>query len=246
MKITSTPIFILLVAVLALSSCSNYGDKVSKDSVEVYYKENISKQQAQQTLDLLHPSWNESGTQKSVQLTKSGDTVSFRMVINEQKAKDVKDESYLLLANGISSSVFNGSPVNVDLTNDKFETLRTLHYKKMDVDDYGTKFSSGNIEVYTKEGFSEKEAEALAGFIDRMDGDAADTKSFQAGKDGNGLCTISMVSSPERSAALPDKEYYVLAGLLSDSVFNGAPVILHLTDDTFKPYQTFKHMAMTE
>jgi hypothetical protein len=246
MKLTTTLFFSLSAAAFLLSACTNYGDKVSKDFVEVYYKENITKEQAQQTLDLLYPSWNESSNQKSVQLTKSGDTVNFRMVINEEKAKDIKDESYLLLTNGISSSVFKGSPVNVDLTNDKFETIRTLRYKKMDAEDYGTKINSGNIDVYAKDGFNEKQAETLAAFIDQMDGDAADTKSFQATGSSDGVYTISMVSSPERSAALPEKEFYDLAGLLSDSVFSGAPLILHLTDDMFKPYQTFRHNIKSE
>ena len=240
-------VYTFLAASIVLGSCNNnYGDKVSKDFVEVYYQENISKEKAQQTLDLLHPSWNEAGVQKSVQLTKTADTVHFRMVINKQKAKDVRDEAYFLLANGISASIFDGAPVNVDLTTDKFETIRTLHFKKMGIEDYGTKTSAGNIDVYSKDGFTGEQAETLAQFIDRLDGDAPDTKSFQAAKDGNGLYTISMVSSPERSAALPDKEYYDMASLLSDSVFNGAPLILHLTDNTFKPYQTFKHKIQSE
>jgi hypothetical protein len=61
MKKNSRSLFILVIAVIGLSSCTNYGDKVSKDFVEVYYKDNISKEQAQKTLDLLYPSWNESG-----------------------------------------------------------------------------------------------------------------------------------------------------------------------------------------
>lgn len=235
-----------LALAMIISSYTNYGEKVSKDFVEVYYKDNVTKEQAQQTLDLLHPSWNEAGNKKSVQLTKPGDTVYFRMVINEEKAKDVKDESYLLLASGISTSIFKGMPVNVDLANNNFETIRTLHFRKTDGEEYGIKFNSGNIDVYARDGFNEKEAEILAAFIDRMDGNEADTKSFQAGKDSDGPYTISMVSSPERSAALPEKEYYDLAGLLSDSVFNGSPLILHLTDDTFKPYQTFRHKIKSE
>ena len=235
-KITS----LLLMAGVGLFSCTNYGDKVSKKFVEVYYKDNISKEQAQQTLDLLYPSWNDSSNQKSVQLIKPGDTVYFRMVINEQKAKDIKDDSYLLLANEISGSIFKGVPVNVDLTNNTFKTIRTLHYKKMEAEDYGTKINTGNIDVYSKEGINKEEAATLAGFLDRIDGDATETKSFQVGKDGDGVFVVSMVSNPESSSTLAEKEFYDLAGLISDSVFNGAPLILQLTDNTFKPYQTFK------
>ncbi len=239
MKATTSP-FILLLAAIGLFSCTNYGDKVSKDFVEVYYKDNISKEQAQQTLDLLYPSWNDSGNQKSVQLIKTGDTVYFRMVVNEQKAKDIKDDSYLQLANIISSSVFNGVPVNVDLTDNNFKTNRSLRFTKMDTEDYGTKISAGNIEVYSKQGVSKEEAVMLAGWLDKLDGDTGDTKSFQLGKNGDGQYIVSMVSDPESSATVPDNDYYDLAGLMSDSVFNGVPLILQLTDNTFKAYQSFK------
>lgn len=240
MKIT-TPFIILLIATIQLISCTNYGDKVAKDAVEIYFKDHISKEQAQQTLAFLHPSWNEPGNKKSVQLAKPGDTVYFRMVINEEKAKDVKDESYLLLANEISNSIFNGTPVNVDLTDNTFKTIRTLHFKKMDTENYGTKVSSGNIDVYARENFNEQEARKLAEFLNRVDGDGSDTKSFQADKDETGIYIINMVSNREKSSVVPDQQFYDLAGLLSDSVFNGNPLVLHLTDHTFKPYQSFKH-----
>lgn len=135
MKLYTRIFFFALTIVTGLTSCTNdYGDKVAKDFVEVYYKNNISKEQAQQTLDLFYPGWNESKTTKSVQLTKTGDTVCFRMVIDKEKAKDIKDETYLLMANGISASIFKGLPVNVDLTTNTFKTIRTLHFKEMDTD----------------------------------------------------------------------------------------------------------------
>jgi len=240
MKIT-TPLFVLLIATIQLISCNNYGDKVAKDDVEIYYKDNITKEQAQQTLEFIHPSWNEPGNKKSVQLAKPADTVYFRMVINEEKAKDVKDESYLLLANEISINIFNGSPVNVDLTNNNFKTIRTLHFKKMETENYGTKISSGNIDVYAKENFNEEEARKLAEFLNRVDGDGSDTKSFQAYTDESGVYSINMVSNREKSSVVTEQEFYDLAALLSDSVFNGNSLVLHLTDNTFKPYQSFKH-----
>jgi len=40
----------LLVSILFFA-CSNHGDKVSKDFMEVYYKEGISKEQAEKSLD---------------------------------------------------------------------------------------------------------------------------------------------------------------------------------------------------
>lgn len=246
MKKFTSSFFLLMMIVIGLTSCENHGNKVSKDFVEVYYRDGISKEQAQQTLELLHPGWNDSGNKKSVQLAKTGDTVYFRMVIDDVKAKDIKDQTYLLMANEISNSVFKGSPVNVDLTTTTFKTIRTLSFKKMETAYYGTKTSSGNIEVYYKDGIStEEEAKALAEFLDRLDGDTDVVKSFQVSKD-NDLYIVNMVSDPEQSGALPDKEFYDLAGLISDSVFDEAPLILHLTDNRFNPYKTFRYSKKKE
>jgi hypothetical protein len=237
----ATTFSLLVTTAILLISCTNFGDKVVKDYVEVYYKDNITKEQAQQTLDILHPSWNEPGNKKSVQLTKAGDTVNFRMVINEEKAKDVKDEAYILLASEISTAVFNGSPVNVDLTDDGFKTIRTVHYKKLEAENYGQKTTEGNIEIYAKEGINEDEVKKLAAFLDQLDGTGGNTKSFQASKDNTGLYVISMVANREQSEALGDQAFNELAGVISDSVFNASPVVLQLTDYTFKPFRSFKH-----
>ncbi len=234
----SLPLLLLVIA--SLFSCTNYGDKLSKDNVEVYYKDGIKKEEAQKTLDLLYPSWNESGNQKSVQLARKTDTVFFRMVIDEEKAKAIGDEIYLQLANEISEAAFKGVPVNVDLTNNTFESIRILSFKKMDVENYGTKIKKGNIEVYSLGDISKEEAALLAAFLDNIDGDAPDVKSFQADKNKDGIYIVNMVSPRERSATLPESEFYVLAGLLADSVFNGATTLLQLTDESFKPYQSFK------
>ncbi len=230
----------MLVVLTSLFSCSDYGDKLSKDNVEVYYKGGIKKEEAQKTLDFLYPSWNEAGNQKSVQLARQADTIVFRMVIDEEKAKAIGDEVYLQLANEISEAAFNGAPINMDLTNNTFESIRMLHYKKMDAENYGTKIKTGNIEVYSKGDISKEEASLLAAFLDNIDGDAPYIKSFQADKNQDGVYIVNMVSPPDRSATLPEKEFYVLAGLLADSVFNGATTLLQLTDESFKPYQSFQ------
>jgi hypothetical protein len=128
----TTRLALISLIILIFSSCTNYGDKVAKDYVEIYYKDGITELQAQKTLDILYPSWNEAGNKKSVQLTKKADTIYFRMVINEEKAKDIKDEAYLLLGAGLSASIFNDAPVNIDLTDNRFNTIRTLHFHPLE------------------------------------------------------------------------------------------------------------------
>lgn len=125
---------LVIVMALALSACNNYGDKVSKDFLEVYYKDGINKEQAEKTLNFLYPYWKSPGSEetnrKSVQLIKNGDTIYFRMVSVAEKVALMNDEIFYQMGNTFADSLFGGSPVNVDLTDNKFKTIRTFHYKK--------------------------------------------------------------------------------------------------------------------
>jgi hypothetical protein len=70
-----------------------------------------------------------------MQLCKERDSVCFRLVIDEKKIAKVPDDAFFAIGNIVSDSVFNSSPVNVDLTDNQFKTIRTLHYKKMNFDE---------------------------------------------------------------------------------------------------------------
>src|ERR1700730_16305205 len=89
------PAFVLFVLVSVFSSCNNYGDKVTKGHIEVYYKDGITKDMAQKTADLLYDSdtaaKNNTKDTKSMQLRKKTDTILFRMVINQQRAAALND-----------------------------------------------------------------------------------------------------------------------------------------------------------
>jgi len=125
----------VLFICLALVACNNYGDKLSKEYLEVYYKDGITKDQAQKTLDLLYPAWkNQQGGEtpkKSVQLTRTADTINFRMVIDAKKMAGIGDEVITQMANEFSTALFGGQPVNVDLTDNKFKLIRKLPFRPM-------------------------------------------------------------------------------------------------------------------
>ena len=129
----------LLFAFLILSfvHCSNYGDKVTIEHIDVFYKDGIEKVQARQTADLLYyidTPYNKNVTEtKSFQLLKQKDTVTFRMVVVEEKLAGIDDESFLAISNLISENVFDKKPVNIELTDNKFNTLRKLPFSKMDI-----------------------------------------------------------------------------------------------------------------
>ncbi len=130
-------LFVAIAAACFFTACTNYGKKVSHDYLEVYYKEGITKEQAQRTVDYLYPVWMDEGEKtrkKSIQLTKSGDSINFRMVTDQEKlARIENDDIFYSMAQNLSDSIFNGAPVNLDLTDKKFNTVRRVTFKKMEI-----------------------------------------------------------------------------------------------------------------
>ena len=235
---------IVLLFAAGLAACSNYGKKVSQDYLEVYYKEGITKEQAQKTLDFLYPLWKEKSGKtntKSIQLTKAGgDTINFRMVVNKDKLKGMDDETFYSMANVFSDSIFNGAPVNIVFADEKFKPIRSLTFKKTVAPaDYGEKTTSGNIEVYAND-ISSQGAQELADFLNKTIA-PDNTISFQISKNGEGLYVLKMVSSPAKAANLTDADFTDISSKVSEEILSGAPLIFQLTDDTFKPFRTFEY-----
>lgn len=237
-----------LLLAICLSACTNHGTKLKKDYLEVYYKEGISKELAQKALDFLHPLWKEESgktPRKSIQLSKAGgDTISFRAVVaDEDKAGDVDENMLYEMANELSVKLFDGAPVNIVLTDNKFKAIRTLVFKKNSVTEeagYGEKVTSGNVEVYATDEFSRNEARKLADYLNE------EVKpdiiiSFQLTVDEQQTPVVRMVSTPEKASQLDDSEFQEMARQLSAEIFRDGPVIFQLTDETFQPFKTFSH-----
>ncbi|MFN8252558.1 MAG: hypothetical protein U0V75_11825 [Ferruginibacter sp.] len=130
-------ILTVLSATLLLVSCSNYGKKVKKGSVEVYYKEGIAETEASRTAQVLSDvdkaENNNTEQTKSVQLIKVKDTVVFRMVADKAKAAEIGDFPFQAIGTIISDSVFKGKPVLVELTDNTLTTYKKIPYLKLDL-----------------------------------------------------------------------------------------------------------------
>lgn len=226
-----------------LLACSTNGDKVSKDFMEVYYKEGISKEQAEKTLEYFYPRWkNKDGEtpRKSVQLSKNGDSISFKMVSNMEVMDKMEDDIFYTTGNELSENLFNGAPVNVVLADKYFKTIRTYTFKKSGKPAFGKRVADGNIEVYIKDSFSEKEGAAMASFLSK-EIHPAGIISFQIGKNENENVVVSMVANRAKADALPDSQFQSMARQISEEQLGGVPLIFHLTDDTFNPFKTFTY-----
>tara|TARA_R110001632_G_scaffold125748_1_gene239167 strand:- start:25958 stop:26362 length:405 start_codon:yes stop_codon:yes gene_type:complete len=124
---------LLLFTISLFISCSSYGDKEDFNGTEVYYKNGTTKEEAKKLGDFLVRSEFADGNPKSVQIVKNEETGNyvFRMVTNE-KAQTNKTYEILFkaLAMQVSDSVFKGKPVDFDVCNNVFESVKYLPFKE--------------------------------------------------------------------------------------------------------------------
>lgn len=233
----------MLSALILLSACTNYGKKANSGNIDVYYKEGATKEEAQKTADLflmaLQSANPDDKSTKSFQLTKPGDTVLLKMVVGDKKRMEAMgDVPFYAMAGLISDSVYNGKPVNISLTDNKFKPFKTLTYDVSKVRGWGSKYTSGNVEVYSLNGFSGEHTQMLADFLNK-EMKPASRFSFQVGMPEGQPYQVYMASSPEKAKAINDEMLKDLCSKMSENVFYGAGLVFHFTDDKFEPFRTY-------
>jgi hypothetical protein len=105
----------------------DYGKIASFNGVELFHSRDITTAEVNALGDYLVTSHFADGKSKSVLLTKTGSTYQFRFVI---KKGFEKDEEYLknvkIFTSQLSTNVFKGAPVQVNLCDDYFTTLAVV------------------------------------------------------------------------------------------------------------------------
>lgn len=161
------------------------------------------------------------------------------MVAVLEKLKGMDDDVFVSMANVLSDSIFSGKPVNVDLTNNRFSSIRTIRYRKVDLEqDFGTKYSNGNIEVYATGEVSGETAQLLANTLSE-EINPSSTISFQFDKNKEGYYVVSMVTAADKADQLTKEQMEEMSSTISNKVFNGAALVLQLTDTKFKPMRNY-------
>lgn len=230
---------------MLIASCNNFGQKVTNGNIEVYYKTGIQKVEAEKTagalFNLEKSTGNDTSNIKSFQLSKDRDTVLAKMVSDKAKSQSIDEKSFQAIGNIISDSVFQGKPVNFELTNNKFETYLHVTYKKLndeDFADFGKKYSSGKIELYVKNDMDNATAQKLVDYLSSIM-KPAQTISFQTSLSQSGVFVLKMASNPDLTAKVADEEYKQVATLVSTEFLEGKPVIFELATTQFKSFKSF-------
>lgn len=242
-------IFSLLVAV-SLAACTNYGKKVKSGSIEVFYKNGVSEEQAKKTADLFE-SGTKGSARKSFQLTKPGDTVLMKMVVDKKKLEKASDDVLYALSEIVSDSIFNGVPVNLILTDDSFKPIRTLVFKKAEViepekeetaltmDDFDHDVAAG-INFYWK-GISDEESKTIADYIVKNGSFSGGNVSIVMTKESDRY----ILKFPITESASNDASY--MTGLekvikeIKDNVFANVPFSFVATDERLNTVKSWDY-----
>jgi hypothetical protein len=132
MKIFRILIAVVLIgiALLRITSCNNYGKKLTFNGGELYYTSQVAETDAKKLGEYLVKEKFFDGTRKTVQLNKNGGTYEFRIVMIKDGEKATNTvETFTSVSKELSENVFDGSKVVVHLCDDHLKTLRVIPEK---------------------------------------------------------------------------------------------------------------------
>lgn len=120
--------FIGLLALFIICSCKNYGEKLPYGKSDLYYTDNVSKEEAKKMGDFLQANQFFPEDKKiSVQLDKASDTFLFRMVVMDNFLNDSSyAESAKFTVGEISKNVFDTKPVIMHFCDEYFKTVKVV------------------------------------------------------------------------------------------------------------------------
>jgi hypothetical protein len=217
----------ILLLFAILTGCNNYGKEKVFDGVELYHTEKVTDAQADTLGNYLVNGKFADGSAKTVQLTKSGDTIQFRMVVKEGVDKDPQyTKTMKFFATLLSAQVFNGAPLQVQLCDDQFSTLKVFS-----ADDYGKEKIFNGVGLLHSKNITDAQVDSLGNYLISSKFADGNAKSVLITKSGNTYQFKFVAKQGADKDPESLKNGKLFASQLSAGVFNNAPVEVHMCDD---------------
>ena len=254
MKLPKTAFTFCIILSLLLAACTaSTKPNVKKEYLQVFYEEGIPLSTAQKTLDFIYPLWRNEGDStkdKTILLTRSGDTVNFHMVIAPDRLETVTPQTTGSFIQLMSDTLFGDAPVNIILCDDHFTEQKRIQYsetfrkpKESRVSDnealYGESFRKGTAEVYVAPGVDKEFGNKVASYLDESNGTGEVHASFLVARSTTGYI-VKMVTDPEFADKHPASLFVNMANMLSHDIFNDEPVSFVLADQDFKDMKEYR------
>jgi hypothetical protein len=221
------PAFLLLFTVL--SGCNNYGKEKIFNGVELYHTDKVTDAQADSLGNYLVREKFADGNAKTVQLTKSGDTIQFRMVVKEGIDKDpAYSKTIKFFASMLSAQVFNGAPLELHMCDDHLSTLKVVV-----ADDFGKEKIFNGLELFYTKKINDAEVDSLGNYLVKSKFADGNTKSTLITKSGNIYQFKFVVKNGAEKDPGYQKNGKIFASQLSANVFKGASTEVVMCDDYF-------------
>lgn len=228
----------VLVFILAIiiASCSNYGEKITIDGTEVFYKDGVTKEQAQQLADYLKQEGFTDGTAKSVQFVKNEktNTLTFRMVMD---SSSINDESNMVLFESTARNLSKefGQPIDFEACDVNFKTIKTVQ-----ADDVPKLVEIGNTQVLYTKNITEKEATDLAKFITGTDESKNATMTVKLDRQSDTVLFMVVVKDGYQNDESYLKILKIYGQLITKEVFSDKPLKVQVCNTDLKVLKTLE------
>lgn len=222
---------LFILALILLVSCDNYGEKLTFNGTDVFYKGGVTKEQATQLGNYLITNKFTNGNEKSVQFVKETKTnhLTFRMVVDESV---LNDPSYDYVFESFSrnlSKEFN-RPVDFNICDNTFNTLKVYLFK-----DLPKLVNAKATQILYTNSVTEQEAIALKNYLIESEfANDENPKTIELDKE-NETYIFRMVI---KEGLENDENNLSLLKLFGESIskeaFNGKPLKVHLCNSNLK------------
>jgi ribosomal protein S16 len=212
-----------------------FGQKVEFGTSEVYYKPPVTEAEAREVGVFL------SGVgffdpPKTVQVLKQSKMYEVRFVLKEgAEANPEIVTEFTNMAGRLSRNVFGDAEVEVQLCDDRFKTIITKVTSK-DAIDFGRELSFGKAKLFFKLPVTESEARRLGEYLVAQEVLKPDSRCQIAKQEG-----VYQFRFLAKEGIGLDQQFVTLlkvfASQLSQNVFEGAKVEIHLCDERLKTVQ---------
>ncbi|MEZ4880604.1 MAG: hypothetical protein R2801_10625 [Chitinophagales bacterium] len=216
-----------LLAFLMFTACSNYGDKIVVDKTEIYYKDGVTKEQAETLGQYLKEAEFTDNNEKSVQLTKDANNGNFifRMVVDQAYANDKQyDAMYTMFARNLAVAM--NKPVDFELCDSGFNTLKT--FKAEDISKF---VNVGKTELLYTKNISEDELNSMTAYLEESNKSEDVPMTIELDKQNDTIIYRMVVKESYLNDASYEAIFKNYGTLLSREVFNGTPLQAEMCND---------------
>ena len=236
MKLSLFLCVLFFSVILSACSSANYGTKLTfAENNELFYTENVAVEDAQALGDYLvtEAFITNDGNGISIQLDKAEGIYEFHMIVNEGVEMEAETiDSSKIFAYELSQNVFNGEKLNIHLCDDTFNTLKIVEAK-----DFGTKLIFTEVyDLFYTENVTAEEAQALGDYLVQQNFFVNDGGgiSIQLDKTGDIYEFRMVINEGVENDQDSINSMKIFAYDLSQDVFNGENLNIHLCDDTLE------------